>query len=545
VGQVDRPAADEITVPSGRISVEVVERVVNAALARYPDASVAAIAPDGWIVALPDRFPVGEHPVLAGETALELVVAGDRAALVAAWARARAAGAAHVQVRLAGDGRPAIFQFADLRERYDVFVLLVLDGGSVPPELLDGEGGQLRPRYCQMRRSELAYVIEADEAASAMFGWPADVMIGRKSIEFVHPDDQSRAIDNWLEMLGAPGRVSRWRGRYLNADETWSWVETTNHNRLQDPAHEDVLTEMVNIDDEMSMHEELRSREELIRQLTQAMPVGVIQVDQTGRIVFTNPRVDEILGLTHAPSVQSLRPRIVPDDVARFDEAIVGVLVRGEDHDLEVRLLARDGAPGRVCQVNARPLRDAAGEVTGAVACVTDVTDSAQLRYQLEERATFDGLTGCHNRSSTIRQLDHLIATRGHVGVVFIDLDDFKPVNDRYGHSAGDQLLTIVADRLRSCVRTGDVLGRMGGDEFVVLQPGVADGEVLAKLAGRLHRVLHADAALDRGVVTVRASVGGVIAHPGDDAGRVLAEADSAMYEAKRSHLGRPVLVAS
>jgi diguanylate cyclase (GGDEF)-like protein/PAS domain S-box-containing protein len=320
------------------------------------------------------------------------------------------------------------------------------------------------------------------------------------------------------------------------------WVEVTNQSRLADPDHHDVLTEVVNIDDEMTMHEELRANAELFRQLTQALPVGVLHVDRNGAVVFANRRIDDIFAMTAPTHVDLLLARIVEEDRAGFDEAFAAVTGSSDEEDIEAHLMSVDGKPERICRITLRPLRDAKGVVTGAIAAVTDVTDGAHLRDELRDRATFDELTRCHNRASTMRELGRLLGAGSQVAVVFIDLDGFKPVNDELGHSAGDELLTLVANRLRSCVRSNDVVGRMGGDEFVVLYAGVADATVLGNLAGRLQHALRDEVVLGQGVARLRASVGGVLVGPGDDADQAIADADAAMYEAKRARSGRPVL---
>jgi predicted signal transduction protein with EAL and GGDEF domain len=103
-----------------------------------------------------------------------------------------------------------------------------------------------------------------------------------------------------------------------------------------------------------------------------------------------------------------------------------------------------------------RALLRPSGEVMGAITCVLDITDSARARQELERRATFDPLTHCHNRSSVLSTLEVELAREDSActGVVYVDLDKFKPVNDKLGHAAGDELLVLVAERLRSPERT-------------------------------------------------------------------------------------------
>ena len=519
--------------------------MLHTALTRYPECPLTALSPDGWFVPMPDSLDPGQHEVLHAQTALELVVDADRNAVISAWARTRASGASNLLVHLLeSPDRPTVMLLLDVRERYGVFVMVLVPDADSIGDLVSTDGLRLTPRYCQMRRNDLAFVIEADEASALMFGWPAESMAGRRSLELIHPEDHERAIDNWLAMLAGPGRATRWRGRYLTSDERWMWVEITNHNRLEDSAHGDVLTEMVNIDDEMSMHEELRAREELFRELTQALPVGVLQADRDGRVVFTNDRLCEILAVADVPTLDSWRSRVVETDIAAFDAGLAAVLDSGEPCDLEICVLAGPCGQLAVCQVHLRPLLKNEGGASGVLACLSDVTESARLRDELEVRATFDALTGCHNRASTMRALDRLLGSNGpepldqhHAGVVFIDLDQFKPVNDRYGHSVGDEVLVEVANRLRSCTRSDDIVGRIGGDEFVVISPGVDDASALDHLAARVRTALNGEVALKVGSVPLRGSVGAILAAPGADSGVVLAEADAAMYTAKRSRV--------
>ena len=160
-------------------------------------------------------------------------------------------------------------------------------------------------------------------------------------------------------------------------------------------------------------------------------------------------------------------------------------------------------------------------------------------RDKLTHLALHDGLTGLANRALLLDRLSHEIAgmhrRSRRVGVLYLDVNAFKKVNDERGHEAGDRLLVDVADRLISLVRPSDTVARLGGDEFVVLCVDlIGEGEDLKMLAHRISRGI-ADGRPGESGLGVSVSVGGAVAAAGDDASRVLSRADGAMYEAKRA----------
>jgi diguanylate cyclase (GGDEF)-like protein len=162
---------------------------------------------------------------------------------------------------------------------------------------------------------------------------------------------------------------------------------------------------------------------------------------------------------------------------------------------------------------------------------------------RLEHDATHDALTGLCNRTVTINRLSP--AARAHrsgvTAVLFIDLDKFKVINDSLGHSAGDEVLRVVGTRLSRSTRRGDVVGRLGGDEFTVIAYGVADPDEATALADHIRAELNRPITVDGRQLHVDASVGIVLADPGDprDGADLLRDADLAMYQAKTRGRGR------
>lgn len=157
---------------------------------------------------------------------------------------------------------------------------------------------------------------------------------------------------------------------------------------------------------------------------------------------------------------------------------------------------------------------------------------SRQAR-ELEHRATHDSLTDLPNRALFARRLREAVS-RGAVAVLFLDLDDFKRINDSLGHEAGDRLLVQVAERLRASVREGDTVSRLGGDEFTILLEGVSAPGRAEEIAARVLRGLREPFEIDERELRVTGSVGVSVGSPGRQSPEsLLSAADTAMYGAK------------
>jgi diguanylate cyclase (GGDEF)-like protein/PAS domain S-box-containing protein len=265
-------------------------------------------------------------------------------------------------------------------------------------------------------------------------------------------------------------------------------------------------------------------------------------IDTRGCVAYMSPAVQSLLG---RPPAEYLGRNAIeladPRDQARLRAAVAeagdaGSTIGGYV-DTDIRM-AHSAGGTRWVEMRISGKVDAVG-IEGWVVNFREVTDRKLFEDELRRQATTDPLTGLLNRTAFS---DRLAAATAEVdpgcppAVLFVDLDDFKTVNDTLGHAAGDELLTTVAARLSADVRADDVVARLGGDEFAVLLTA-ADDERLRDVADRLLVALRAPIALAGTTVTVTASIGGVLAVPGDTAERLLAAADAAMYRAK--HTGK------
>ena len=295
-----------------------------------------------------------------------------------------------------------------------------------------------------MTRNEMGVIVSVAESLVDLLGWRPEQLIGCKSHQFVHPEDQASAIAAWVSMVTTPGTAGYWRGRYQTAEGNWQWVETTN--RLENLDLPVVYTSMIGVTvAEVSIEEELRARTQMLSRLSDALPVGLFEIDTARRIKFTNDRLHLIVGLPPAATIGAQLMNLADEDQLSLEVALSAVLADQLVDDIEIRIHDASRSSHRICLLSLRALTDGAGSVSGAIGLLSDVTDRVQLRSELEIRASVDQLTSCLNRAAILERLGTALtqddsASRG-TAVVYIDLDRFKPVNDLIGHAAGDRLL--------------------------------------------------------------------------------------------------------
>ena len=269
------------------------------------------------------------------------------------------------------------------------------------------------------------------------------------------------------------------------------------------------------------------------------MPHGLCMLDAEQRVLVANRRLLELLGISsqkRAHKGLSLRELlrqcaragvISAARVERIAADLDGYLSGDIDSDLTVEV--RDG---RTLALTFHPMGNG-----GSVVLVEDITERKNAEAKISYLARYDALTGLPNRTFFREQMDRTLAlTRrsGHCALLFVDLDQFKQVNDTLGHRCGDAVLSAVADRLRAIARESDIVARFGGDEFVILQAPVHRREQIDALAKRVVEAIALPYEIDVHQIVIGASVGIALApEDGDNADTLLKNADMALYRAK------------
>jgi diguanylate cyclase (GGDEF)-like protein/PAS domain S-box-containing protein len=272
---------------------------------------------------------------------------------------------------------------------------------------------------------------------------------------------------------------------------------------------------------------------------------GIIIVDLEGRITFANAAAETLFGLprtelTHRTCDDPNWHLSTPDglNVSYTDLPFNLVIESGMPvFRVEHSMVRADGCH-IVLSTNAAPLRDAEGAITGVVASLTDITERKALEERLSYQAFHDPLTNLPNRvlfqDRLSRALTRCARLGKRVAVVFIDLDNFKLINDSLGHAMGDQLLVVVAERLQRCLRASDTAARFGGDEFVLLIEDVKDESDAALVAERVLELFRDPLLLATREVFISVTMGIAMgSSANDDPAELLRNADAAAYAAK------------
>ena len=276
------------------------------------------------------------------------------------------------------------------------------------------------------------------------------------------------------------------------------------------------------------------------RSLVQNSSDLVTIIDAGGSVTYESPSFRRLLGHLNEETVGFPYAMLVhPDDLPRLERLVAGARHRnGTLGEVEMIRMAHADGSWHQFETVARNLEHDP-DVAGIVLTARDTTERERLVERVRHQAAHDELTGLPNRKSFLDQVEAAIAHPGPLAVMFLDLDDFKSLNDNLGHGVGDRVLRVIAERARVSVRPSDLAARLGGDEFGFLVPGVETDTGAQVIADRILEAVSAPINLDGVPLRLSASVGIAIGRSGGHSADLLGEADLAMYAAKRAGKGQ------
>ena len=396
-----------------------------------------------------------------------------------------------------------------------------------------------------------------NHGAERMLGYRAEEMIGVSLDTLYEPDELDVHLTGDPAAEGAgPVRhtaregLTRTRQRtYLTKDGTRLQV-LLSISPLYDSQGLSIgsISVATDITDRVITQARLSASEQRFRVAFDTAPVGMMLVGlaepHESRILRVNQTMCDFTGRSEAELLTlTMHDLTHPDDRLSCERSFAPFLT-GEEQEtrVEKRYQHSDGST-RWGMLSAT-VADAGGH-RELLCLIEDITARKHAEEALTHQALHDGLTGLANRALLRDRLEHALAASGRsgqvIGIIYLDLDGFKDINDSAGHSAGDETLQHVAERLIGCVRPGDTVSRLGGDEFVILCPEAVTEANLQMVADRVVTALAAPLELSTGTYAIGASIGLAVSRPSSTADQLLHDADEAMYGAKRAGKNRIV----
>ncbi len=392
------------------------------------------------------------------------------------------------------------------------------------------------------------FVVYGNPVAQQFFELSADEAVGTDALGLIHPDDHDRVTQSFAALMERPGGSIRESLRVVTPSGLEKDLELVATNSFDNPAIGGVLVNGQDVTQRNRDQAELASLAERFRVAFAENMAPMTFTDLDDRVLDVNDAMCEMVGYAREELVgRDSTTFTYVEDVGITEESHRRALAGTAPQTRYVKRYRRKDGRVITVEVSRATALGPDGTPQYFVFSERDVTEERKMTAELSKRALHDPLTGLANRSLFEDRLGQAHArARRHGGfgaVLLIDLDDFKGVNDTYGHVIGDELLAAIADRLRRVARSTDTLCRFGGDEFLVLVEGIASADEARVIAGRVLEEMVAPFSLRGTTFVQRASIGVAVFDPSsEDVSTLVQSADIALYEAKRQGRGRAVV---
>jgi diguanylate cyclase (GGDEF)-like protein/PAS domain S-box-containing protein len=385
-----------------------------------------------------------------------------------------------------------------------------------------------------IQHGKFVYVSELYQKLS---GYTDTELIGTYSLNNIYPDDREMVRAEAIKCLKGES-FEPYEYRFIKKNHTVMWaLETITPIVYKNDRA--TLGSFMDITERKRMEAALRQSEEKYRNILETIQEGYFEVDLNGNFTFCNNSMsrltghskEELLGMNHRQFTNEETSKEVFQafsEVYNTEEPSKG---------FDWQIIKKNGIEGYI-EASVTLQKDSSGNPTGFKGMIRDITERKRIEQQINYMATHDALTGLPNRLMFSQLLNHAIRSAQRHGkqlaVLFIDLDRFKAINDALGHEAGDRMLKEMARRFKRSLRAVDVVGRLGGDEFIILTEEVDELSQIANVAHKILATTIQPMSLQGEECRVTASIG-ISIYPGDgtDEQTLIKNADIAMYFAK------------
>lgn len=377
-----------------------------------------------------------------------------------------------------------------------------------------------------------------------MYGFSDDDIAAREEawVKRIHPDDRARVDGDVHAYLEGRSPAYMNEHRIICKDGSIKWVLARGMIVSVDMAGRPIrmIGTHADISGRKHMEEELRAKEAYVSAILENEPECVKVIGADGRLLQMNQAGLDMLEIDSIDEGNQLGLMNFLGPEYRQDFAhLLAAVLQGQSERMEFEIIGKRGTH-RWLDSHVAPLRDGSGNIIGLVGVTRDISDRKMTEQRLAHLAHHDALTGLPNRTLINDRLQQAVAkarrAQSHLALMFLDLDNFKPVNDNLGHDVGDELLKMVATRLLESVRASDTVARIGGDEFVVLLQEIEKHQDATVVAEKILAALRQSFEIAGNTIHISTSIG-IASYPehGGDEKLLLINADIAMYHAKKN----------